>query len=388
MICEICGKPFEREFGGGNLTEGGMAFKCPECSAKGLDSSPRAGDVRARGSAEFVAELKQIAPGTPVITWGLVGVCTVVFVLELAKGAGFDSMTTALAIQLGADYGPLTLTGQWWRMLTSMFLHFGIIHLGFNMLCLFALGSLAERLMGRAGFLVLYFASGLAGSLLSLAISPGVVSAGASGAIFGVVGGMVTYLWLKKAPIDFAKAKKELQSLGIFIAYNVLYGLRPGVDIMAHAGGLIAGLAIGAILPRYLETVAPTAVLSPIHEGGQTSKRVVVVGAVCAIALIIGSVAVRRLQADTVYAIGSLDQIDAGHSADVIPMLQQIVDHQPDLAMAHFALGAAYLRTGRENYAVDELQRAVLLKPGNRAFKDELDQAYKMLAETSKPGGK
>ena len=376
LVCEICGKTFERHFGAGNLTEGGMAFKCPECSAKSLDSTPRADDEPGRDEADFARELKQLAPARPVVTWALVAACGAVFALELARGAGFDSMPTALAIQLGADYGPLTLTGQWWRLLTSMFLHFGAIHLVFNMWCLWALGSLAERLMGQGAFLLLYFATGLAAGLLSLAVHPEIVSAGASGAVFGITGGLVTYLWLKKAPIDFAKVKKQLSSLGFFLAYNVFYSLRPGVDMMAHAGGLVAGLAIGAALPRFLEPAAATAIASPIHELGAGTRRVARVGIACVAVLLVGAAAVRHLQSDAAYIMASLEQIDAGHSADVLPALEQIVKRQPKSAMAHFALGAAYLRTGRAADAVRELLAADHLQPGSGATQHQLGVAY------------
>ena len=375
-ICEVCGKPFERKFGGDNLAEGGTPFRCPECAAKSLDSKPKSENEAKKDAAGFARELRQVAIARPVATWGLVATCVAVFALEIAKGAGFDSMSTALAIKLGANYGPLNLSGQWWRLLTSMFLHFGVIHIGLNMWCLLMLGSLAERLMGRAAFLVLYFATGLAGSLLSVAVHPEIVSAGASGAVFGVTGGLVTYLWLKKAPIAFANVKKQLQSLGIFIAYNVLYSLRPGVDMMAHAGGLAAGLAVGAALPRFLEGSLTAAVPRPIQEHGSGARRVAGVGIACLIALFAGVAAVRHFQGDTGYVLTSLDQIDEGHSADVLPTLEQIVKRQPNSAMAHFAFGAACLRTGRTDDAVRELATADRLQPGNAEVQHQLGVAY------------
>ena len=155
-------------------------------------------------------------------------------------------------IRFGADFGPLTLTGQWWRLFTNMFIHVGIIHIALNMWCLWYLGDLAERFMGRKAFTFLYFASGLFASLGSLAWDPIRVSAGASGAIFGAVGGMVSYLFLKKAPIDIRFAKERLKSLSIFIGINLVWGLQSGIDNAAHTGGLISGLVIGAFLPAMI----------------------------------------------------------------------------------------------------------------------------------------
>jgi rhomboid protease GluP len=375
-VCEICGRTFERKFGGGNLTEGGTAFKCPECAAKSLESTPPNEVGSNKSSAEFVAELNRAAPGQPWVTYGLIAVCFAVFVFELVKGAGFDSMSAPLAVQLGADFGPLTITGQWWRILTSMFLHFGIIHIASNMYCLLLLGSLAERLMGRAGYLVLYFGAGLAGGLLSLAVHPQIVSAGASGAVFGVAGGLVTYLWLKKAPLEFTTVRSQLQRLGIFIGINVIYSLQGGIDMVAHAGGLIAGLAIGAALPPFLLGAAADAIPMPGYERSSNSKLVATVGIGCLIAIFAGIVVVRHFQADAVYVWNSLDQIKAGHSADVVPTLEQIVKRQPDSGIAHFALGAAYLRTNHAQDAVRELERAVEIDPTNKDFRKQLNDAY------------
>jgi rhomboid protease GluP len=383
-VCEVCDKPFERTFGGGNLTEGGTAFKCPECAAKGLASQPKQSVERSQAPAELAGQLNRISPAQPWVTYGLIALCIAVFVFEIVKGAGFDTMSAPLAVRLGADFGPLTITGQWWRILTSMFLHFGIIHILSNMYCLLILGSLAERLMGRAGYLVLYFGAGLAGSLLSLAVHPQIVSAGASGGVFGVAGGLVTYLWLKKAPLDFVSVKSQLQRLGIFIGINVIYSLQGGIDMMAHAGGLIAGLAIGATLPPFLMGTAATAIPMPGYEHGSNSKRVATVGIGCLIAIFAGIVAVRHFQADAVYVWNSLDQIDAGHSADVVPTLEQIVKRQPDSGIAHFALGAAYLRTNRANDAVSELERAVQIDPTDKDFRKQLNDAYLTTGQVGK----
>jgi rhomboid protease GluP len=375
-ICEICGKPFERHFGRGNLTEGGTAFKCPECAAKGLDVTVKPKDEARRDAEAFALELKRLAPLPPVVTYSIMAICAAVFALEIAKGAGFDSMRTDLAIRLGADYGPLTITGQWWRLLTSMFLHFGIFHLGMNMLCLWSLGTLAERLMGRAAFALLYFATGFAGGLLSLAIHPQIVSAGASGAVFGVAGGLVTYLLLKKAPFDTERIKKQLRSLATFLGINLIYSFRPGVDMMAHAGGVAAGLVIGLVLPPFLQAGDAQLVANPIKQETARNSRIIQIGIGCAVLLLVGAFGVRNLKGDDVYLIGSLSQIDEGHSASVIPDLERIVKRKPDSGLAHFALGAAYARTDRGADGLRELKAADNFEPGNPTFELHLGLAY------------
>src|SRR5882672_4329407 len=109
------------------------------------------------------------------------------FVIEIATGADAISPTPQQVLAVGADYGPLTLNGEPWRLVSSMFLHFGILHIGMNMLCLWS-GRIVELLYGRLGFVAIYLVAGLAGGVASLARSSAVISAGASGAVFGVFG--------------------------------------------------------------------------------------------------------------------------------------------------------------------------------------------------------
>ncbi len=386
LTCESCGKTFEPVFGGGTLTEGTAAIRCPECAAKdlGLTSTPAAPTAPQKTSRSrtnhFAVELNRVAPGRPLATYVLIAICTAVFVFELKKGAGFDTMSADLAKQLGANYGPLTLTGQWWRLLTAMFLHFGFFHILMNMFCLWALGSLAERLMGRAAFLLLYFTTGIAGGLLSVAVHPQLVSAGASGAVFGLAGGLITYLWMKKAPIDFSIAKKELTSLGIFVGYNFIYSLKPGIDIMAHLGGLLSGLALAALLPVFLQSPDAQLTPGPIHEKSPANAKIAKIGAICAFAAVIAAVGIRRMHIDSIrdlnFVINSLAQIDAGKSADVIPRLEQIVKKQPDSYLAHVALGTAYFHTDKSAQAVTELSQAETLNPDNDFTKQELGASY------------
>ena len=109
---------------------------------------------------------------------------------------------------------------------------------------------LAERIFDRWSYLLVYTASGIAGSLASLWWHPGGVGAGASGAIFGLAGGLIAVLYLGKLPISKAALKPTLKSLIMFAAYNLFFGLAPGIDNSAHLGGLAAGLGLGAVLAR------------------------------------------------------------------------------------------------------------------------------------------
>ena len=178
----------------------------------------------------------------------LIALNVLVFFVMVLEGVSVFNPTADSVLKWGADYGPLTLHGQWWRMFVSTFLHFGLIHLGFNMIVLFNIGLFLESLAGRVSFLVLYLVCGLGGSAASLAWHPSVVSAGASGAIFGLYGALLGFLVGHRGTIP-AESLVSLRKWAFsFIGYNLLFGLRPGVDMSAHLGGMATGFVLGLFL--------------------------------------------------------------------------------------------------------------------------------------------
>lgn len=152
-------------------------------------------------------------------------------------------------IGLGANFSPYTLSGEWWRLLTSAFLHGGIVHLAFNMLALLNIGSQLEALVGKVQFLLAYLLCALAGSVASLWwTNPGVqVSVGASGAIFGLFGMLLIILALERE-LDWKSKRAILANIAVVIGMNLMYGMRSGIDNAAHIGGLVGGLAFGFML--------------------------------------------------------------------------------------------------------------------------------------------
>ena len=127
-------------------------------------------------------------------------------------------------LHFGANYGPRTLSGDWWRLLTYMFLHGGIMHIAFNMWCLWDLGALCESLYGRWTFAAIYLITGVSAGLASVAWNPGVLSVGASGAIFGLAGALIASFYLGEFSLPKIAIRGTLRSLLVFAVFNLVFG--------------------------------------------------------------------------------------------------------------------------------------------------------------------
>ena len=202
---------------------------------------------------EFESHLQSI--GTrPAVTLTLVALNVLVFAFLSFHGAGVFVPDGRVAVDWGSNFGPMTLGGQWWRLLTSMFIHFGILHLALNMFALYQVGYLVERMYGSVHFLVLYLFAGLSGSIASVLWHPTINSAGASGAIFGVYGGLLVFMLDRRNGVPISVVTATRNSTIVFIAYNLLNGFsHSGIDNGAHLGGLVGGALMGFVLARPLE---------------------------------------------------------------------------------------------------------------------------------------
>ncbi|HMK29547.1 MAG TPA: rhomboid family intramembrane serine protease [Terriglobales bacterium] len=239
--CTRCGRPIPEGTFADNL--------CPECHQKAYASAGPPGTVV--GPPPVVVQ-RRVLP-QPAVTKALVAVNVAVFLLMLLSGASLMAPSSQYLLRFGADFGPLTLDGQLWRILTSNYVHIGLLHIFFNMWCLWNLGPLAERILGPWAYLLTYTACGIAGSLASLWIHPVAIGAGASGAIFGLAGALITALYLGKLPYPGQMLRGLMRSLLSFAGYNLFFGaVVPGIDNSAHIGGLLTGLALGALLAPLL----------------------------------------------------------------------------------------------------------------------------------------
>ena len=192
------------------------------------------------------------AGGWATFTHVLVAINVMVFIAMGASGMSLSNPDPRQLVGWGANFGPLTLSGQWWRLITYNFLHGGFLHIGFNMWCLWDLGALAESLYGTWTFGALYLICGVAGGLMSVGWNPVNLSVGASGAIFGLAGALIAGYYLGEFSIPRPMIQMQLRSLLIFVGYNVVFGLFTGyTDNAAHFGGLLAGLLCGALIARF-----------------------------------------------------------------------------------------------------------------------------------------
>jgi len=213
----------------------------------------------------FHENLRSIAPKAPV-TPTIIGINVALFVIMLAAGAGLVAAgNSGVYLQFGANFGPLTWHGQPWRLVTSAFIHFGVIHLAFNMYALYQGGVLTEKLYGSARFAVIYLLSALAGSVASGWWDATRMSAGASGAVFGVYGALLAFLARRRGDIPLDILKGVGGGAISLCVYSLAMGaIAKFIDNSAHVGGLLGGAVAGYLLARPFDPAA-RAVPRPAH---------------------------------------------------------------------------------------------------------------------------
>jgi rhomboid protease GluP len=199
-------------------------------------------------AAEEIDAAMNLSTSNLYVTYAIIAINVLVFILMVVDGAGIMDLNPMVHAKWGSNYLPLTLSGDWWRVISSTFIHFGIIHLLMNMYCLYMIGIYLEPMLGKVKYITAYLCTGVLASIISLWWHSDIAeynSAGASGAIFGMYGLFLALLTTNLIPKQMRQPL--LQSTGIFVVYNLVYGMKGGVDNAAHIGGLISGFVIGYI---------------------------------------------------------------------------------------------------------------------------------------------
>lgn len=190
-------------------------------------------------------------PRRPWVVYTILGLIVVMYLLTALLSGSLTQPSLLVLVLLGAKENSLIDAGQYWRLLSATFLHGSLIHIFFNSFALYALGPESERIYGTWRFLTLYFLAGLGGSVASYLMSPA-PSVGASGAIFGLIGGLGMFFYLSRVVLgEFGRS--QVQSMATIAVINLVIGFSaPGIiDNWGHMGGLVTGTLVGAALaPR------------------------------------------------------------------------------------------------------------------------------------------
>jgi rhomboid protease GluP len=181
-----------------------------------------------------------------IVTYSLIFVNVIVFLISVYLSKDIIDINPNVLEYLGAKDNALISNGQYYRLLTSTFLHSGIIHITMNMYSLFAIGPLVEKYYGRLRYILIYILSGIFASLASFILSP-YMSVGASGAIFGVLGATLVMAYKLRERIG----KSFLKNVMIVVVVNLIFSFSiPNIDVYAHLGGLVSGVILSGILYR------------------------------------------------------------------------------------------------------------------------------------------
>jgi membrane associated rhomboid family serine protease len=229
VSCSECGRPICPEC----MTHAPVGQRCPEHSGKAQGVKRLTKGAR-RGLFEGTGAL---------VTKALIAVNVLVYVITAAQGAGFNSPGGSL-FDKWLLYGPAVANGDWWRLITSAFLHASLLHIGFNMYFLWFVGSPVEQVLGRGRFLLVYLVSGLAGAAGALLYTPHGQTVGASGAIFGILGAAL----ILERQGNFVLGGS---ALGLIVINLVLSFAISGISIGGHIGGLIGGALCTLVLSNF-----------------------------------------------------------------------------------------------------------------------------------------
>jgi membrane associated rhomboid family serine protease len=211
--------------------------RCPDHATQGKAR------VRAPARVRAQRRVTTLRSEQPIVTWALVTLNVVVYLITVAQGSGINDPGGTL-FNNWALFGPLVAHGDWWRLITAAFLHANILHIGLNMLALVWLGAPVERFLGHFQYLALYVVSGLAGSAGALIATPTGVTVGASGAIFGILGALLI--------IEYQATGAIAGQAFTLIAINLLFSFTmSGISVGGHIGGLVGGILASLAMAQF-----------------------------------------------------------------------------------------------------------------------------------------
>ena len=229
VSCSECGRPICAEC----MTPAPVGQRCPEHSGKPQGARRISSGVR-RGAFEGTGALM-----TKILLAGNI----LVYIITAAQGAGLNSPGGSLFAKW-VLFGPYVAAGDWWRLITSAFLHANLLHIAFNMYFLWFVGSAVEQALGRGRFLLIYFVSALAGSAGALVLTPTKFTVGASGALFGLLGGALVLERQRNFVLGGS-------ALALIVINLILSFTLSNISVGGHIGGLIGGILCTLVLSKF-----------------------------------------------------------------------------------------------------------------------------------------
>ena len=318
---------------------------------------------RCAGAATSRAHRGMNAVGTmrdfPATT-ALAAINLSVFVAMIASGGSPMRFSPEDLIRWGGNWGPLTMSGDYWRLLTAGFVHGDIIHLAFNLWCLWSLGQLAERLFGSLITAAIYILTGVAGAMLSIGWNHGRLEVGASGAIFGIAGAILSGIKFGNVAVGPMQRRQIFSSLIFFVIFNLTIGLGPGIDNMCHLGGLVSGLIFGV----------------PLATAMASGKKHFEWATIIVASLVLVGVGQQIVAANAPESrrIVAQQALQDRNYAAAARMLERIAEDDPSDANAQAALGYVYRMNHENEKAIGAYQRALALNPGDTDSRDALQE--------------
>jgi len=232
LSCSECGRPICTEC----MTPAPVGLRCPDHAG----NRRLARTVQRRGIQRAP---QRLGATDALVTKSLIAINVAIYLVTAVQGSGINAPGGALFARM-VLFGPAVAQGDWWRLITSAFLHASLIHIGFNMLALWWIGAPVEQYLGRARYLGLYLVSGLAGAAGALVLTPTAVTVGASGAIFGILGAMLILEW--QATGQLAGNAMTLIVINLALSFALA-----GISIGGHIGGLIGGILVTLAYARW-----------------------------------------------------------------------------------------------------------------------------------------
>lgn len=309
----------------------------------------------------------------PRLSYGLLSLNVLVWlamgVVGFQRGLGLGgSQSTLILIQFGAQVNSLIVGGEYWRLLTSMALHAGLLHLGFNSWALYILGRDVERLYGHGRFLLIYLLSGLGGSLAYFLLGNNGPSVGASGAIFGLVGTEMVFLYIHRRTFGHL-GQQHLRSLMMITVVNLVIGFTvPGINNIAHIGGLLSGGVLGWLLvPQY--AVPPVVTIGEdgtikLIDRNSLRRRLPALALMLAVLAAMGLAGTIRWSNDPVVLLSqAVDLLEHEDYEAAAAKLRPLADRRPNDGVILFYLGVAEANLGHAEVARQAWERSAELEP-------------------------